>query len=186
MKHLQIRIGLTAFLLLIAAPILRAQGEPQMPKPSPEHQRLHYFVGDWQMEWETLPGPMGPGSKVTVTDHNEMLGDFFVVFHRKGRGPKGSGKEIGILGYDPSRKLYTYENFDNEGDIGRATATVSGDTWVLLAPQSDACQREGDKVKERFTLKEVSPTSYTFITEISIDGGPWTKIEQGMATKKGK
>jgi hypothetical protein len=34
------------------------------------------------------------------------------------------------------------------------------------------------------TLKEVSPTAYTFIGEISIDGGPSTKIEQGKATKK--
>src|SRR5437660_12930601 len=78
---------------------------------------------------------MGPGGKVTVTDHNEMLGDFFVVFHREGQGPMGSGKEIDILGYDPGQKVYTYENFGDDGDVGRATATISGDTWVLLAPR---------------------------------------------------
>ena len=127
---------------------------------------------------------MGPGGKVTVTDHNEMLGDFFVVFHREGQGPMGSGKEIDILGYDPGQKVYTHENFGDDGDVGRATATISGDTWVLLAPAIDACRQGGNKFKERFTLEEVSPTSYTFNNEISIDGGPWTEIEEGKATKK--
>jgi len=111
-------------------------------------------------------------------------GRFFVVFHREGRGPRGSGKEIGILGYDPTRKVYTYENFSDDGDVGRATATISGDTWVVLAPATDNCQKVGDNFKERFTIKEVSPISYTFINEISVDGGPWTKIEQGKAAKK--
>jgi len=184
MKRIPKHLTLIPFLLLTLASILWAQAEPQMPKPGPEHQRLHYYVGNWQTEWETLPGPMtGAGGKVTVTTHSEMLGDFFLVSHREGRGPKGSGKEIGIMGYDPEQKVYTYENFDNDGDVGRATATVSGDTWVLLAPVINTCQQGADKVKERYTLKEVSPTSYTFIGEISTDGGPWTEIEEGKAKK---
>jgi hypothetical protein len=138
--------------LVLFVSLLMAQAEPQTPKPGPEYQRLHYFVGNWRIEWETLPGPMtGAGGKVTVTDHNDMLGDFFVVFHRKGRGPTGSGNEIGILGYHPTQKVYTYETFDNDGGVGRATATVSGDTWVLLAPAPDACRQAGDKIKERYT-----------------------------------
>ena len=127
---------------------------------------------------------MGPGGKVTVTDHSEMLGEFFVVSHRKGRGPIGGpGKELGLLGYDPEQKVYTFEVFGDDGSVGRATATVSGDTWVLLAPVINTCQQGADKVKERYTLKEVSPTSYTFIGEISTDGGPWTEIEEGKAKK---
>ncbi len=127
---------------------------------------------------------MDPGGKNTITEHNEMLGDFFVIFHRDERHATGPVKEIGILGYDSGQKVYTYENFGDDGDVGRATATISGDTWVLLVPAIDACQQGGNKFKERFTLKEVSPTSYTFINEISTDGGPWTKIEEGKATKK--
>jgi hypothetical protein len=184
MKRIPTDLIRIPFLLIALASIFCGQSKPQMSKPSPEYQRLRYFVGNWQIEWETKPGPMGPGGKVTVTDHNEMLGEFFVVFHREGRGSTGSGKEIGILGYDPEQKVYTYENFDNDGDVGRATATISGDTWVLLAPAVAACQQAANKFKERFTLKEVSPTSYTFINEISIDGGPWTRIEEGKATKK--
>ncbi len=184
MKRIPTHLTPIPFLLLALASILWAQAEPQMPKPGPEHQRLHYFVGDWQTEDEQKPGPMGPGGKFSGTDHNEMLGDFFVVFHHDERGPTGSGKEIGIMGYDPRRKVYTFEHFGDDGDVGRATGTVSGDTWVWLWPAIDACQRGGNKFKGRVTIKEVSPTSSTSINEISIDGGPWTKLREGKATKK--
>ena len=53
------------YFLLTVSWMCWAQAEPQKPKLGPEYQRLHYFVGDWQIEWETLPGPMtGPGGKV--------------------------------------------------------------------------------------------------------------------------
>src|SRR6184192_2827317 len=54
---------------------LWAQAPPQMPKPGPEHQRLHYFVGDWETITEAKPSPFGPGGKITAKDHNVMLGD---------------------------------------------------------------------------------------------------------------
>jgi hypothetical protein len=41
----------------------------------------------------------------------------------------------------------------------------------------------GKKVKGRFTLKEVSPTSYTFTFDTSTDSGAWTKVMEGKATK---
>jgi hypothetical protein len=185
MKRIPSHLIRIPFLFLTIASTLWPKAGSQVPKPGPEYRRLHYFVGDWKIDWETKPGPMGPGGKVIVTDHNEMLGDSFVVFHRKGRGAVGGpGKEIGMLGYDPDQKVYTYEVFGDDGSVGRATATISGDTWVLLAPATDACRQVGDKIKERYTLKEISPTSYTFIGEISIDDGPWNKIEEGKATKK--
>ncbi len=175
--------ALVVFTLVSGVATCRAQAESAMPKAGAEHQRMLYFVGNWQIDWETLPGPMGPGGRAVVTEHNEMLGNFFLIFHRQGRGANGSGKEIGIMRYDRARKLYTYENFSDDGDLGLATLTVSGDTWTLRAPD-EPCRKLPDDFKERFTFKEVSPSSYTFINEISVQGGPWTKVEQGKAVKK--
>src|SRR5207249_9655068 len=73
---------------------LWAQAPPQMPKPGPEHQRLHYFVGDWETITEAKPSPFGPGGKITAKDHNVMLGDFFVVFHSDSTGPMGQQKTV--------------------------------------------------------------------------------------------
>jgi hypothetical protein len=41
----------------------------------------------------------------------------------------------------------------------------------------------GKKVKGRFILKEVPPGSYTYTFDSSTDGGPWTKVMEGKATK---
>jgi hypothetical protein len=32
-------------------------------------------------------------------------------------------------------------------------------------------------------MREVSPTSYTYAYDVSIDGGPWTNVMEGKATK---
>src|SRR5947208_2917277 len=80
---------------------LWAQAPPQMPKPGPEHQRLHYFVGDWETITEAKPSPFGPGGKITAKDHNVMLGDFFVVFHSDSTGPMGQQKTVAVMGSHP-------------------------------------------------------------------------------------
>src|SRR5437016_1379538 len=95
---------------------LWAQAPPQMPKPGPEHQRLHYFVGDWETITEAKPSPFGPGGKITAKDHNVMLGDFFVVFHSDSTGPMGQQKTVAVMGYDPKEKVYTYDGFTTSGE----------------------------------------------------------------------
>jgi hypothetical protein len=167
------------FLLLTFAYALFAQTPPQTPKAGPEHQRLHYYVGDWETSVESKPSPFGPGGKTTAKDHNEMLGDFFVVFHSDSTGPMGQQKNVAVMGYDAKEKVYTYDGFTTSGERNKATGTVSGNTWVWTF----SGEEQGKSVKGRFTLTEDSPTSYAFSEEMSIDGGPWTKLEEGKATK---
>src|SRR5207247_3579349 len=85
------------------------QAPPQKPKPGPEHQRLHYFVGDWETVTEAKPSPFGPGGKITAKDHNVMLGDFFVVFHSDSTGPMGQKKTVTVMGFGAKEKVYTYD-----------------------------------------------------------------------------
>jgi Protein of unknown function (DUF1579) len=158
---------------------LWAQAPPQMPKPGPEHQRLHYFVGDWETITEAKPSPFGPGGKITAKDHNVMLGDFFVVFHSDSTGPMGQQKTVAVMGYDPKEKVYTYDGFTTSGERNKATGTVSGNAWVWTF----SGEEQGKSFKGRFNLTEDSPTSYSFSEEMSSDGGPWTKLEEGKATK---
>ena len=49
-----------AFVTLVGASALRAQA-PEPPKPGPEHQKLAYFVGRWNIEGTVQASPMGPG-----------------------------------------------------------------------------------------------------------------------------
>jgi hypothetical protein len=167
-------------ILLVFNVALWAQTPPQMPKPGPEHQRLHYYVGEWKVEGEAKPSLFGPGGKITSIDHNEMLGDFFVVFHSDAQGPRGMAKGVAFMGYDRKKQVYTYDFANSLGEHDQATGTVSGQTWTWTF----AGEEEGKSFKGRFMLKEDSPTSYSFTNELSVDGGPWTKLEEGKATKE--
>ena len=173
-------LALLPLVLVTLASLLWSQNPPPMPKPGPEHQRLHYYVGDWKTEAESKPSPFGPGGKLTANNHNEMLGDFFVVFHGDGTGPMGPIKTLAAIGYDSKEKAYTFDEFTSTGEHAKATGTVSGDTWtwtndVKMGPQT---------MKGRFTEKILSPTSYTFKFEMSADGKTWNTVMDGKAAKK--
>jgi hypothetical protein len=173
------RLAVAGLMLSLWAGSASAQA-PQMPTLGPEHQRLLYYVGDWHTETTLKPGSMGPGGKMTGTDHNEMLpGGFFLVLHSDDDSPMGQIHELAIMGYDSGKKAYTYNSFNNFGEAEVYTGAVEGNTWTWTAP----IPMNGKMINSRFTTKEASPSSYTFKFDVSPDGSTWTNIMEGTATK---
>lgn len=171
---------LTAFALVSTAGLQVAAA--QAPKPGPEHARLGYFVGKWTSEGEVKPGPMGPGGKTKSTDTCEWFeGRFSVICRGDGTTPMGPTKNLGILGYSSEEKVYTYYGVDNTnmtmGSVPKGT--VRGDTWSY----TDESMMGGQKVKSRVTLKELSPTQYTFRMEFQGPDGKWMPAMESKNTK---
>ncbi|HUJ95029.1 MAG TPA: DUF1579 family protein [Terriglobales bacterium] len=169
-------LGLTVFILAS----LNAQVGP--PTPAPELKKLDFMAGDWTSEGTANPAPGMPGGKFTSSSHAEwMEGNFFLVEHGVyDMGQMGKVKELAILGYDSDRKVYTYHAFNSMGEAVASTGTVNGDTWTWLSDDSMG----GKMMKGRFTMKVLSPTSYTMKFEMSQDGTNWTTGMEGKATKK--
>jgi hypothetical protein len=168
-----------AFMALVGASALQAQAA-EAPKPGPEHQKLAYFVGRWTIEGTMQPGPMGPGGPMTGTDTCEWFaGGFHIVCKSDGRGPAGEMHGLNLLGYSSERKRYTYYGIDNSGWGDGATGELVGDTWNW---ESEATYG-GQPVKTKYTLKQVSPDSYTWRMEMSMAGGPWTLGGEGRETR---
>jgi len=166
--------------LFLSASGALAQGPPQMPKPAPEVQRLGYFVGKWQGEGELKPGPFGPGGKFTTSDNNEWFpGGFFLVMHSEQKSPMGNGQGMMVVGYNADDKVYTFHAIDSMGEAETATGTVQGDTWTWLGES----KMGGRPFKSRFTIKELSPTSYSMKFDMSTDGTNWMTMMEGKATK---
>jgi len=174
-------LSLVALLTLGGAAI--AQGpQAQAPKPTPEHQRLGYFVGTWTTEGEMKPGPMGPGGKMTSKDRCEWFeGRFAVVCHATGTTPMGPAKSIGILSYSSEEKVYTYYGIDNSGMVMTAAARgkVQDDTWTY----TDEGMMGGQKYQSRVTIKPLSPTAYTFSMEMQGPDGKWAPFVEAKSTK---
>jgi len=68
-----------------------------------------------------------------------------------GTNPNGPTKSIGILGYSPEEKVYTYYGVDNTNMTMASVpkGTVQGDTWTY----NDEGTMGGQKFKTRVTIK---------------------------------
>jgi Protein of unknown function (DUF1579) len=166
----------------VAGPQIVAAQAPQAPKPGPEHEELAYFVGKWTGQGELKPGPMGPGGKITSSDNCEWFeGRFSVICRSEGTTPMGPTKSIGILGYSPEEKVYTYYGVDNSGMTMASVpkGTLKGDTWTY----HDEGMMGGQKVKTRVIIKELSPTAYTFKMEMQGPDGKWMPMMESKQTK---
>jgi hypothetical protein len=173
---------LAALTLASAAGAQVAAAQGQEPKPGPEHKRLAFYVGKWSTEGEVKSGPMGPGGTMKSTDTCEWFeGRFSVVCRYEGTGPTGPSKGIGILGYNPEEKVYTYYGVDNSS-MNMASVpkgTVTGDTWTY----TDEGTMGGKKFKTRVTIKEVSPTQQSFRMEMQGPDGRWMPMVESKSTK---
>lgn len=177
------RVSLVAYvtlLIVVSAVSLHAQMGP--PTPAPELKKLEMLTGDWTAEGTVNPGPGMPGGKFTETTHADwMEGNFFLVEHSEfDIAGMGKGKELAILGYDADRKVYTYRAFNSMGEAEESTGTVDGDAWTWTSDE----HMGGQTMKGRYTMKVLSPTSYTMKFEVSPDGKQWTTGMEGKATKK--
>jgi Protein of unknown function (DUF1579) len=169
------------FVALLAVASISAQMAPQTP--APELKKLEFMSGDWSAEGTMTPGPPGtPTAKWSMTSHAEwMEGNFYLVEHSDmDLGPMGKGKELAVLGYDPDKKMYTYHSFNSMGQGETATGTADGDTWTWNSDE----HMGGMTMKGRYTMKVLSPTSYTMKFELSQDGTNWMTGMEGKATKK--
>jgi uncharacterized protein DUF1579 len=119
---------------------------------------------------------------VTSTDTCEWFdGHYSVVCRSEGKSPMGPSKALGLLGYSTEEKVYTYYGVDNTSMTMASVprGTVKGDTWSY----TDEGMMGGKKVKSRMTIKELSPTSYTFSMEIQGADGKWMPFMESKSTK---
>ncbi len=165
----------------VCAWMLLGQQAGQMPKPSPEHEKLDYFVGKWTTTGEMKQTPFMPAGKFTGSDDNEWQpGGFFLILHSTGELPMGKYQELAVMGYSAAEKAYTYDGYNSMGEHETSKGTLEGNTWTWLGEQ----KMEGKVIKGRFVQQVVSPTSYTFKYDVSVDGGPWTNVMEGKSTKQ--
>lgn len=165
-----------------AAEKAAAKAPDKAPAPGPEHKKLGFFVGTWTGEGEMKANPLMPAGKYTSTDNCRWFeGGFAVVCHSDGKGPMGSMKGIGIMGYSPEEKIYTYYGADNTGMTMTTVSkgTVQGNTWTY----TDEAMMGGKMVKSRYTVTEQSPSSYTFKWEMVGEDGKWVSVIEGKNSK---
>lgn len=171
---------LCASILLITTSAFAQMGQ----KPGPELKKLDYFVGTWSTEGTVSQGPWGMGGKFSSTGTTQwMSGNFFLAGQEDFKMPPeigGEGKAVSYMGYDTDKNIYTYDAFNSQGRREVSEGTLKDDTWTWTSSQNYA----GQEIKQKLTIKTLTPTSYNMKFEISIDGTTWITFMEGKATKK--
>lgn len=173
---------LAAALIIVVghATLTRAQSSsPAQASPSAQmHGEQGYFVGTWTLSGETKASPFGPGGKkFTASEKLEwMPGEFFLVAHSYDQN-----KWVGltIIAYDENAKVFTHTSYSASGDVEVMKGTAQGDTVIWSADS----KVKGRPVRERMTIKKVSPVLYTFTFEIAPDPGDWSLVYEGKGVK---
>jgi Protein of unknown function (DUF1579) len=174
------RFATVVIATLICTMLASAQNPPAPQTPGPEVKKLEYFSGAWKAEGDLKPSPFGPGGKFNSTEQNSwMPGGFFLVSHSNENTPRGKGKGLAIFGYDPNEKVYTFQAYNSMGEALHAKGMLSGDTWTWTNEE----KMQGKLMRGRYTVKVLSPTSYTFKFEMAPEGGDFATVMEGKATK---
>lgn len=150
------------------------------PKPSPEVEKLAYFVGPWMAEGEFKQSPGGPGGPFTGREVCRwMAGNFFLGCMMQTKAGDAMTQTQGVLGYDTDKKVYLYWSFNNLGQAETATGTLKDGTWTWLGEVKSA----GKTTHSRYTMSDTSPEGYASRWESSPDGKTWTVLMTGKVTR---
>jgi Protein of unknown function (DUF1579) len=166
--------------MLACASSARAQTSQPTHKPSSELQKEgDYYVGNWKLTGETKTSPFGPGGqKFESSERLEWIPGGFFLLARSYEGEKWT--QLTIIGYDEKKKILTHATYNARGEIEVMEGTAQGDIEIW----SGEGKVSGKPVKQRLTIKRVSPTSYTFKFEMAPRGGNWSLVYEGEGNKE--
>lgn len=173
-------VTLTALVMLGPTCAVAAEPPPR-PEPTAEHAVLGTWVGSWQGSGNVKANPFGPGGTASWTDECTWFDDagFHVVCRSEGTGPTGPMSGLGIMGFNPVRRVYTHYGIDNNGWGSYSEGTRSGDTWTFHSEES-----MGDVTyHSRFTIAMESEDRMAFTWAMSEDGETWTTLMTGASER---
>ena len=157
--------------------------EQNPQEPAPELEKLAYFVGEWICQGTIAPGPWGAGGQFRWSEYSDwMRGKFFVVGRWQYHIPSelgGDGEELFVMGYDPKRRVYTFDAFSSDGQHQVSKGTIRENTWTWRGEA--IC--EGKTRQQKMTMRIVSETTYQLRFEVSDDGAEWRTFMEGQATR---
>jgi len=158
---------------------------PSPPKLGAEARRLAFFEGKWKGESEMKTSAGGPGTKITTTEDCRWSdGGFQIVCRGAASGETHDRIEslnsTTVIGWSPAAKTYRLFVYGGAPQMLSAEGSVSGKTWTWISDLG----KDGKTYRSRYTMVEVSPTSYTSKWEISEDGNAYRDVMEGTVTRE--
>jgi hypothetical protein len=175
---LQFKSGFKVVALVVVA--WTSLGSGQTLLPTPEHQKMGYFAGDWKLQGTMRISPNTPGGPFTAKEHAEWVtGGFFLETHSSMTSVLGDTRSTRMMEYNADDKIYTYNSYNSLGEHQMATGHILDNTWTWTSE----AKMNGLIAKGRYTITVVSPVVYTFTYETLTQTGAWATVMEGKATR---
>jgi len=162
-------------------PAGRGRGRGTPPQPQ-QKQGVEYFAGRWNFTWTGRESPITAGPrKGTTVFTSEGSG---LDIRTEGTVEEGNAayKESGTAQWDAAKKALTLKETLADG----TTLTGIGD-WsspLGIRYESQPSQVGKQSVRIRRTYSILSAQSFSIAEEISIDGGPFQRLGNGLFQKE--
>src|SRR5271167_4426728 len=125
----QFKSGFLALALVSVA--WTSLGSGQTLFPTPEHQKMGYFAGDWKLQGTMKLSPTVPGGDFTSTEHSEWVsGGFFLETHSSMHSVMGDVRGVRVMEYNADDNVYTYNAYNSLGEHQMATGHVMDHVWT--------------------------------------------------------
>jgi hypothetical protein len=153
----------------------------QTQRPYPELKKLEPLVGAWVDEGEAKATPLGPAGKFIQKFSIQWIhGGFFLEWHFSSKGPWGENAGTEVDGYDPINKIYPGRWWTNDGTMTSGAYTPNGRVITFLGTVTTA--KEKHELRQTYSFAP-DLMSYTFKSEISLDGKTWISETESKGTK---
>ena len=143
--------------------------------PPAELKKIGYLVGTWNVVATAYSTDGSAPKKSTLTFKNEWVMGHYFLSMRSTYTDGTTG--IAYMGYDKDAGVYTFDEYESTGYTDHSTGKFEGDTWKWTSGKNGSPEN-----RDRFTMKLVSPTEYSFKYE-SLMGAEWKVTMDGVGKK---
>jgi hypothetical protein len=155
------------------------QRRPVVPQPQ-QKQSLDYFIGRWSYRWMGRESPLGPGGPFEATATFAAIPDSKFIEGRIESKSDGASTPL-TIGFDEDTKMLVFdERRPNGVDV------LSMGDWrspVAIRFQVAPIKIKNQVLRLKRTISVISAFSFSLTEELSVDGGPFERLGQGMFTK---
>ena len=151
-------------------------------KPGPEHDKLKWFEGDWQVEMTDLMGPKPSVDKGTQTS-KMVMGGRFLDMDFDGRWHGKFFKGGGYMGYNTVEKKYESFWIDSGGtgmSFMKGSVDSTGKVYTFTGETSDPASGKSTRMKEVLTITSSDAYKLEFYMDMS---GKETKVMEVSYTR---
>lgn len=178
-------IALSAVVSLCGTSVMAAE-MPDFPKPTPEHQWLQQFVGEWDAETEAFMEPGQPAVHTKGTEKTESLGGFWTTSEISSTMMDMPFKGLMTLGYDTEKKKYVGTWVDSmTGQLWKYEGFVAPGSNALTLESEGACpMRPGKLTKFREVIELKDKDHKVFSSSMLGEDGKWMTMMTSTAKRK--